>query len=93
MMSRGIIAIGIEEGDELVAGRVTDGKQIIFLASHEGMAVRFDEERCAPDGTRRLWCLRHEPRRERLHRWHGDHHQARCSRHRRRKKSKTEPKS
>src|SRR6202140_2840096 len=41
--SNGINAIGIEEGDELVAARVTDGNQIIFLASHEGMAVRFDE--------------------------------------------------
>ncbi len=41
--SNGINAIGIEEGDELVAVRVTNGNQIIFLASHEGMAVRFDE--------------------------------------------------
>jgi DNA gyrase subunit A len=41
--SNGINAIAIEEGDELVAARVTDGAQIIFLASHEGMAVRFDE--------------------------------------------------
>ena len=41
--SNGINAIGIEEGDELVAARVTDGNQIIFLASHDGMAVRFDE--------------------------------------------------
>src|SRR3954464_1558356 len=41
--SNGINAIGIEDGDELVACRITDGNQIIFLASHEGMAVRFDE--------------------------------------------------
>src|SRR4030088_797891 len=41
--SNGINAIGIEEGDELVAARITNGNQIIFLASHEGMAVRFDE--------------------------------------------------
>ncbi|HKE30198.1 MAG TPA: DNA gyrase subunit A [Candidatus Angelobacter sp.] len=44
VMSRGIIAIGIEKGDELVAARLTDGNQIVFLASHEGMAIRFDEE-------------------------------------------------
>src|SRR5437016_5289722 len=44
VMSRGIIAIGIEKGDELVAARLTDGNQIIFLASYEGMAIRFDEE-------------------------------------------------
>src|ERR1700756_3512597 len=39
----GIIAINIESGDELVAATVTDGQQIIFLASHEGQAVRFEE--------------------------------------------------
>ena len=44
VMSRGIIAIGIEKDDELVAARLTDGKQIIFLASHEGQAIRFAEE-------------------------------------------------
>src|SRR5215469_15637201 len=42
-MSRGIIAINIEQGDELVAATLTDGQQIIFLASHEGQAVRFEE--------------------------------------------------
>ena len=44
VMSRGIIAIGIEKDDELVAARLTDGNQIVFLASHEGMAIRFGEE-------------------------------------------------
>jgi DNA gyrase subunit A len=48
--SNGINAIGIEDGDELVACRVTDGNQIIFLASHEGMAVRFDESHVRPMG-------------------------------------------
>jgi len=48
--SNGIMAIGIEQGDELVACRVTDGNQIIFLASHEGMAVRFDESHVRPMG-------------------------------------------
>ncbi len=43
VMSRGIIAIGIDKDDELVAARITDGQQIVFLASHEGMAIRFDE--------------------------------------------------
>jgi DNA gyrase subunit A len=41
--SNGINAIGIDQGDELVGTRLTNGNQIIFLASHEGMAVRFDE--------------------------------------------------
>ncbi len=43
VMSRGIIAIGIDKEDELVAARVTDGSQIIFLATHLGMGIRFDE--------------------------------------------------
>ncbi len=34
-MARGIIAIGIDKDDELVAARITDGKQVIFLATHE----------------------------------------------------------
>ncbi len=48
--SNGINAIGIEEGDELVAARITNGAQIVFLASHEGMAVRFDETHVRPMG-------------------------------------------
>ncbi len=43
VMSRGIIAIGIDQGDELVGVTLTDGSQIVFLASHEGQAIRFDE--------------------------------------------------
>ncbi|QNI31038.1 DNA gyrase subunit A [Alloacidobacterium dinghuense] len=43
VMARGIIAIGIEEDDELIGVRITDGNQIVFLATHEGMAIRFDE--------------------------------------------------
>src|ERR1700741_3571480 len=42
--SIGIIAINIEAGDELVAATLTDGQQIVFLASHEGQAVRFEED-------------------------------------------------
>jgi DNA gyrase subunit A len=43
VMARGIIAIGIDKDDELVAARVTDGSQLIFLATHLGMGIRFDE--------------------------------------------------
>src|SRR5215472_6691913 len=50
VMSRGIIAIGIDKGDELVAATVTDSKQIVFLASHEGMGIRFDEDDVRPMG-------------------------------------------
>jgi len=50
VMSRGIIAIGIEKDDELVTARITDGNKIVFLASHEGMAVRFEEADVRPMG-------------------------------------------
>jgi DNA gyrase subunit A len=43
VMSRGIIAIGVDTDDELVAARITDGSQVIFLATHLGMAIRFEE--------------------------------------------------
>jgi DNA gyrase subunit A len=50
VMSRGIIAIGIDKGDELVGVTLTDGNQIVFLASHDGQAIRFDEEDVRPMG-------------------------------------------
>ncbi len=49
-MSRGIIAIGIDEGDELLSARLSTGKNFIFLASHRGMASRFNEEVVRPMG-------------------------------------------
>ncbi len=43
VMARGIIAINIEKDDELVCARITDGHQVIFIATHDGMAIRFSE--------------------------------------------------
>ncbi len=40
----GIVAISLEEADELIAAALTDGKQEILLASRQGMAVRFKED-------------------------------------------------
>jgi len=48
--SNGINAISIEEGDELVAARITNGNQIVFIATHEGAAIRFDENHVRPMG-------------------------------------------
>ncbi len=48
--SIGINAINIEEEDELVAASCTDGNQIVFLATHDGKAIRFDEENVRPMG-------------------------------------------
>jgi DNA gyrase subunit A len=39
----GIIAIGLEENDELIGAKLTDGKQMVFLASHDGQAILFRE--------------------------------------------------
>ncbi|MHB8639811.1 MAG: DNA gyrase subunit A [Candidatus Acidiferrales bacterium] len=39
----GIIAINLEPTDELIGAKLTDGKQMIFLASHEGQAILFRE--------------------------------------------------
>jgi DNA gyrase subunit A len=50
VLSRGIIAIGIDKEDELVAASCTDGNQIVFLASHDGLAIRFDESDVRPMG-------------------------------------------
>jgi DNA gyrase subunit A len=44
VMSRGIIAINLDADDDLVTAGLTNGKQTIFLATREGMAIRFQEE-------------------------------------------------
>jgi len=41
--SSGIIAINLEKDDELIGAHLTDGKQMIFLASHDGQANLFRE--------------------------------------------------
>ncbi|MBV8897561.1 MAG: DNA gyrase subunit A [Acidobacteriaceae bacterium] len=43
-LSRGIIAMGLDDGDELLGAAITSGENYIFLGSHEGMAIRFSEE-------------------------------------------------
>ncbi|MGH9708154.1 MAG: DNA gyrase subunit A [Candidatus Acidiferrales bacterium] len=39
----GIIAINLDPQDELIGAKLTDGKQMIFLASHDGQAILFRE--------------------------------------------------
>jgi DNA gyrase subunit A len=41
--STGIIAINLDKEDELIGAHLTDGKQMIFLASHDGQAILFRE--------------------------------------------------
>ena len=49
-LSRGIIALGLDEGDELLGATITNGENFIFLGSHEGMAIRFNEDDVRPMG-------------------------------------------
>jgi DNA gyrase subunit A len=39
----GIIAMGVDEGDAVIAAQVTDGSGEIFIGTHNGMAIRFLE--------------------------------------------------
>lgn len=41
--SSGIIALGIDDGDELVAVMITDGSKDILLSTASGMSIRFPE--------------------------------------------------
>mgnify|MGYP001020861451 FL=1 len=43
LRSNGIRALSLDEGDELVAVRETDGSQRVLIATHDGMACVFDE--------------------------------------------------
>ena len=49
-LSRGIIALALDEGDELLGATITNGENYIFLGSHEGMAIRFNEDEVRPMG-------------------------------------------
>ncbi|MBI5497859.1 MAG: DNA gyrase subunit A [Deltaproteobacteria bacterium] len=40
----GLIACGIDDGDELIGAAVTNGKNDVLLATRNGMAIRFSEE-------------------------------------------------
>ena len=46
----GIIAIKLDEGDEVVATALTDGSKEIILATKKGLAARFDEKDARPIG-------------------------------------------
>ena len=39
----GIIAMGVEEGDSVIAVDFSDGKEQVFIGTRDGMAIRFDE--------------------------------------------------
>ncbi len=49
-LQRGIIALGVEDNDELIAARLTNGENFMVLGSHEGQAIRFSEKEVRPMG-------------------------------------------
>ena len=46
----GIIAMGVEEGDRLMAAQITDGTGEIFIGTRDGLAIRFPESDVRPMG-------------------------------------------
>ena len=48
--SSGIRAIGLEQGDEVIGVRLTDGHQEIILSTFDGQSIRFKEEQVRPTG-------------------------------------------
>ncbi|MDD6012991.1 MAG: DNA gyrase subunit A [Oscillospiraceae bacterium] len=46
----GIIAINLDEDDELAWVRLTDGNDDILVATRDGMSIRFNENDCRPIG-------------------------------------------
>jgi len=49
-ISRGLIALTLDEGDQLIGAGITNGQNYIFLGSHEGQAIRFPESEVRPMG-------------------------------------------
>jgi DNA gyrase subunit A len=46
----GIIAMGVEEGDAMIAAQLTDGSAEVFIGTCDGMAIRFPETDVRPMG-------------------------------------------
>jgi DNA gyrase subunit A len=46
----GIIAMGVEDGDSVIAVEQSDGHEQIFLGTRDGMAIRFEETDVRPMG-------------------------------------------
>ncbi|KML51177.1 DNA gyrase subunit A [Burkholderia cepacia] len=49
-MKKGIIAVGLDDGDFLIGASITDGAHDVMLFSDAGKAVRFDENDVRPMG-------------------------------------------
>nr|WP_232243542.1 DNA gyrase subunit A [Paraburkholderia sp. SOS3] len=49
-LRKGIIAVGLDDGDYLIGAAITDGEHDVMLFSDSGKAVRFDENDVRPMG-------------------------------------------
>jgi len=46
----GIIAMGVEDGDAVITAQQSDGAGQVFIGTHDGMAIRFEETNVRPMG-------------------------------------------
>ena len=46
----GIIAMGVEEGDAVIAAQISDGGGEVFIGTRDGMSIRFEETDVRPMG-------------------------------------------
>jgi DNA gyrase subunit A len=56
----GIIAIALEENDEVIGVRLTDGARQVILSTRDGQAIRFNEDEARPMGrdTYGVWGMK-----------------------------------
>jgi len=59
----GIIAIALEQGDEVIGVRLTDGARQVILSTRDGQAIRFKEEEARSMGrdTYGVWGMKLDP--------------------------------
>jgi DNA gyrase subunit A len=50
MRMGGLIAVNLEEDDELISVKLTNGKNDVILATRDGKTIRFDEDQVRPMG-------------------------------------------
>jgi len=48
--AKGVVAISLEEGDELISVKQTDGKSDLIIGTKKGLSIRFNEEEVRPVG-------------------------------------------
>ncbi len=48
--NNGVIALGVQDGDEMIAAVLSDGQNDVMLATRDGLSIRFREEEVRPMG-------------------------------------------